>query len=493
MAGESTFAEPLKLYAGLKKYLDNLQGGAAPVTQNSIDSLNKGAPWGNPTPPVDNMLGTPNLAMNTPVPMPEKESPTPGSREVTHTTKPDGTEIKKIKDTVDEPKTQKTDTANGDRIPAGANGVPGPSMANAENTQSKTVGTTASRLVDLPPDVMAAYDALRKQREAQILDAQGASQDFMSSYEPRTDMSALLSFFGSQTGRDYMSGYKKPGGLNELVGMQDKLEENIAKAKTGLSDTELQYLKARMGLQETTKTSTTDSNKDMNAELLAKKLLAGDGLGGQKFDEQIKRDDKAAKKEYLTTKEFGPTLEAHDKIFQASANINKVLYARGGAAPLPGTEDATQFAQAAAELIYLVNQYDAGLGALAAADSKYLKKAIGLNDSEEIGEYLKSVYSPVALMEAMRRFQDKMKDSSLKRLKAVKKTYSDYPSVLNMITDTENAILPAIQEMELSRTGKGKGQTQSKKSAEDEEAERIYQSLSPEDKARVDKKLKGGG
>jgi len=487
MAGQPLSAAQLQ---ELKAGLGVSAPVAMPVTQGSIDALNKSAYADSFSNPVQDILGTPT----TPVPMPEKESPTPGSREVTQISKPDGTEIKKIKDTVAEPKTQKTDTANGDRIPAGANGVPGPSMANAENTQSKTVGTTASRLIDLPPDVQAAYDALRQQREAQILDAQGASQDFMSSYEPRTDMSALLSFFGSQTGRDYMSGYKKPGGLNELVGMQDKLEENIAKAKTGLSDTELQYLKARMGLQETTKTSTTDSNKDMNAELLAKKLLAGgDGLGAAKFDEQIKRDERGAKKEYLTTKEFGPTLEAHDKIFQASANINKVLYARGGAAPLPGTEDATQFAQAAAELIYLVNQYDAGLGALAAADSKYLKKAIGLNDSEEIGEYLKSVYSPVALMEAMRRFQDKMKDSSLKRLKAVKKTYSEYPSVLDMINDTESAVLPAIQEMELSRTGKGKEQTQSKKSAEDEEAERIYQSLSPEDKARVDKKLKGGG
>ena len=484
MAGQPLSAAQLEeLKAGL--------GVSAPVTQNSIDSLNKGAPWGAPVSPVENMLGTPNLAMNTPVPMPEKESPTPGSKEVTHITKPDGEEIKKIKTTIAEPKVPKANMANGDFVPGGA--LPGKTMANAENTQSKTVGTTASRLVDLPPDVLAAYDALRQQREAQILDAEAAAGDFATSYEPRTDMSALLSFFGSQTGRDYMSGYKKPGGLNELVGMQDKLEENIAKAKTGLSDTELQYLKARMGLQETTKTSTTDSNKDMNAELLAKKLLAGgDGLGAAKFEGQTKRDETDKMTEFLTKKEFGKTLDAHDKMFQASSNVNKILYNRDGKAPAPGTTEARKFSQAVAELIYLVNSFDAELGALAAADVEYLEGALGFKNKNKAIEFLESNYNE-GLIEAVRVFQDRLEQQNDKKVADINEAYQFYPNVIKIADRKAKENLKSREDMNLSRVGKGKGQTQSKKSAEDEEAEKMYQSLSPEDRARVDNELKGGG
>lgn len=481
MAGQPLTAAQLE---ELKAGLGVAAPVAMPVTQNSIDSLNKSASADSFSNPVQDLLGTPVA----PVAMPEKESPTPGSREVTEIKKPDGTEIKKIKDTVAEKKNTAPSTANGDFIPAGAIGAPTGGMKNAEASKSTTTGTTASRLVDLPPDVLAAYDALRAQREAQITDAQGAARDFTTSYEPRTDMSALLSFFGSQTGRDYMSGYKKPGGLNELVGIQDKLEENIAKAKTGLSDTELQYLKARMGLQETTKTSTTDSNKELDAALLANKIARGDGLAGEKFDDQKKRDESDKMKEFLNTKEFGKTLDAQKKMFEASANVNKVLYNRNGVAPFPGTPEAKQFAAAAAQLVFLVNQYDADLGALAAADAEYLNQYLGFKTQAKFAEFLESNYSP-GLLESVRRYQDQLKDANSIKLQDVRDTYQAYPNILKAIDRKESGIKESLQDMELSRVGKGKGQTQSKKSADDE----VYDNLSPEDKARVDALIKAGG
>ena len=150
MAGQPLSAAQLQ---ELKAGLGVSAPVAMPVTQGSIDALNKSASADSLSNPVQDILGTPT----TPVEMPQKESPTPGSKEVTHTTKPDGTEIKKIKETIAEPKVPKANMANGDFIPGGA--LPGKTMANAENTQSKTVGTAATKLVDQPPDVIAAYDA----------------------------------------------------------------------------------------------------------------------------------------------------------------------------------------------------------------------------------------------------------------------------------------------------------------------------------------------
>jgi len=474
MAGQPLSGSDL---ANLRNFLSiKNRPGSEPVTQQSIDSLSKGASEIPLEVPPMNPVA--NILAPTATSMPKI------TKEVTTTTTPDGKKIEKAKHTEEPLKPVNAAPTNGDLIPAGAAGAPG--LAPAEESKSNTISTRTSRMANLPPADVAAFELLKNQRLDQIAANEAASRDFITSYQPRTDMSSLLSFFGSQLGRDYLKGYQKPSGLNELVGMQDKLEENIAKAKTGLSDTEMQYLKARMGLQDTTSKSETTADKLLNLELLKQKN-AGTGLGDEKFKDQLKRDEKAAKKEYMTTKEFGKTLDAHDKIFQASANINKVLYARGGTAPLPGTEDAKQFAQAAAELIYLVNQYDADLGALAAADSEYLKKSLGFT-GEAAGEYLQSVYSPAGLMEAVQRFQDKMKAKSLERLKDVRDVYSDYPSVLKMIDSTEKRVLPAIQDMEASRTGKGKGQSRSKSSIDE-----AYDKLTPEQKLEVDKIEKGGG
>lgn len=361
-------------------------------------------------------------------------------------------------------------------------------MIPAEKTVTQGLDTKIAALAPLPQDIQDRFNQVRDQRLSQVADNEQASKDFMSSYEPRTDMSALLSFIGSQLGRDYLAGYKKPAGLGDLVGIQDKLEENIAKAKTGLSDSDLQYLKARMQLQDTQKSSEEMKNLMKSLQLAALKGSSTGGLAEQKYQTQLSEAEQKAGERFATRPEFSDTLEGHNKIFGASANLNKILFNNGGAAPLPRTTEARKLNQAMAELIYLVNKYDAGLGALAAADSDYLKGALGFGtDKSKIFEYLESNYNK-GLVEAAKVFQDKIRDSSRAKVELTRKVFSIYPSVVGMIDDVDDRIKSSIEDMELSRLGMAKDQAKPK-------IESDIKKYSPEEQKRIleiQKKIKGG-
>lgn len=257
----------------------------------------------------------------------------------------------------------------------------------AENTATQGLTTNISALAPLPKEEEERFAALRDQRLGQISDNEAAARDFITSYSPRTDMSALLSFIGSQLGRDYLKGYQKPAGLGDLVGMQDKLEENIAKAKTGLSDTDMQYLKARMGLQDSQKMMETLQNTYNNSQGLAKLKASGDLTTAQATNQANKMGAalEARFKEYddASTQNpgVGAKLEAYKTILESSVDIDKILARNGGAFPNPKSVDYDIINQKIAQQLVLMNKFRFLLGALQGADERIVRTGMGVDEN----------------------------------------------------------------------------------------------------------------
>ena len=398
------------------------------------------------------------------------------SKEVTTTTKPDGTKSEKIKH-VEEPikTTPKPNTANGDFIPADAmpktrpdipslgdiNGArmgpaeaplepqmipdtmdvslpekyrfaPTPPAAPisaqhpatmpaipekrfkdttglvpAENTASQGLDTTISALAPLPSEEEASFNSLKEQRQAQIDEARAAASNFDSSYKPRTDMSALLSFIGSQLGRDYLKGYKAPAGLGDLVGMQDRLEQNIAKAKDGLSQTDLDYLKARMGLQYKRKTKEEWVSTFNNSLDIAKLKAAAAAKGTTPQQDRSFYD--SAFKEYVKEGDApgeGSKIAAFLEASVMGEEVNKLLIRNNGV-PDPLSVDGGILAGNIANQIIIANRYKSMLGALTGGDKKLLEQTVGM-DTDQLKEWVVTNLSEdkrEGLLRAMGRFQ----------------------------------------------------------------------------------------
>ena len=284
-------------------------------------------------------------------------------------------------------------------------------LANAENTATQGLTTNISALAPLPKEEEERYAALRDQRLGQIYDNEAAAKDFITSYSPRTDLSALLSFIGSQLGRDYLMGYQKPAGLGDLVGMQDKLEENIAKAKTGLSDTDMQYLKARMGLQDSQKTK-EEMTSILNNSLEIAKLKAASG-NGSPSQQQDRAYLAKAYDDWSNTRQENPgagaKISAYTQLSKYGADVNKLL-TRNKGIPDPLSEDGAALAQNIATQITLANRYDALLGALTGGDLSLLEQTVGMT-TDQLRNWVVTNLAPekrTGLIKAMAKFQSSL-------------------------------------------------------------------------------------
>ena len=469
------------------------------------------------------------------------------SKEVTTTTKPDGTKSEKIKH-VEEPikTTPKPNTANGDFIPADAmpktqhnlsslgdiigarmgpaeaplepqmipdtmdvslpekyRFAPTPPAAPisaqypatmpaipeerfkdttgllpAENTASQGLDTTISALAPLPSEEEASFNSLKEQRQAQIDEARAAAANFDSSYKPRTDMSALLSFIGSQLGRDYLKGYKAPAGLGDLVGMQDRLEQNIAKAKDGLSQTDLDYLKARMQLQDKQKTEESMGSKYMNLEIL--KAKAAGNPNSQTNLENKRQED--AEDRYATKIDYMPKILGYTNILENSVEIKKIMRRNKGV-PIGNLSDLNLLSQALSEQAILVNKYDAGLGALSGPDKKILDEVIGIG-SDDLPKWLKTVGNSERLTAVFDKFNQKMIRGFSNADRAIQTVFSRYPTVLTLHGETVKDFNKVKSRFE--GVASGKIPSSGSEVPRSVEVNDVYNNLSPEEKKKVD-------
>lgn len=221
-------------------------------------------------------------------------------------------------------------------------------------------------LADLHTKGLASID----QQRGGVEDLQNQLQNYATTMKPQLDLSPLLALADSWNGpgSNLSKGYNKPTSPEDRVAQLMQLQQGVQKARSGLSENDINLLKDEMG---------------------ARVKLAD--LSSRKEELQLKREEnniaKTANQDFKDTKLTQDSMNAFSKDYQskfaqsnimanAIADLKQRIKENGGRPPI---NDA-KFNSDVGLLIPAYNQAYAGLGALAGHDVGYLESGTGVTN-----------------------------------------------------------------------------------------------------------------
>lgn len=206
-------------------------------------------------------------------------------------------------------------------------------------------------------------------QRAREQDAQKLLQDYMGQ-EQQIDLSPLLAYIDSSYGGNLSKGYQRPMSKEERMLKGADLQDIIRKAGAGVSEKELELLRAQMG------------DKKSEAEILANQQYRRDLLAAQKAKSEKKtKIDELPTKDRLKIKadfqkQYGQNIQGLAQMAGQAKQLENILNEVGQRPGVfhPRRKDYTS---AVSQMVLAYNKDFAGLGALAGPDLGILTSALG--------------------------------------------------------------------------------------------------------------------